>query len=56
MIKIDNTRLQYLIEGHKDPKGNDYFIFTFDRFQIKLSSMSSVIDLIQNNALGYIKL
>lgn len=55
MIKIDDTRLQYLVESHKDSKGNDYFVLTCSAGSFKLSSFSSVMDFVNNNSLGYVK-
>lgn len=55
MIKVDSTRLRFLIEGHNTQNGVPYYILSVSTFRIKLMDINSVLDIINNNALGFVK-
>lgn len=54
-LSIKTNNCEFVIAGRRDQQGKQYFTFVCDDFEVKLSSIDSVLDLCRNNAFGFIR-
>lgn len=55
MIRISDIRLKFVIEAHNTIKGDEYYLVHYCDGTIKFNQLSSVLDFIENNSLGYVE-
>ena len=55
MVKVDNTRLVFLIEARKDLKGSTSYYLSIGDIRLHLHSLDSVLDIINSNSYGYVE-